>query len=123
MVIPGASPRISSPEREISPQTPIRIMKMNRPSLGAGLCQSSFSGFLQKAKHRFRQGFTLVEVTLAIGVVSFAMIAMLGLLPVGLTTFQEASTLSVRSQIAQALASEVGRTDYANVIGKMNGKE
>jgi uncharacterized protein (TIGR02598 family) len=66
---------------------------------------------------RFRRasGFTLVEISISIGVVAFAMIAMLGLLPVGLTTFQEASTLSVRSQIVQAISNEIARSDSTNI--------
>lgn len=63
--------------------------------------------------------FTLVEVTLALGIVVFAMTAMLGLLPVGLTTFQEAATLSVRSQVVQAVASEIARADSANVTARI----
>lgn len=64
---------------------------------------------------RAQRAFTLVEVSVAIGVVSFAMIAMLGLIPVGLTTFQEASTLSVRAQIVQSITSEIGRSDSAHI--------
>jgi uncharacterized protein (TIGR02598 family) len=62
-----------------------------------------------------RAGFTLVEVTVAIGIVAFAMIGMLGLLPVGLTTFQEASTTSIRAQIVQAITSDIARSDSSNI--------
>ncbi len=39
---------------------------------------------------RNRNGFSLVEVTLAIGVIAFALIALLGLLPVGMKSGAEA---------------------------------
>lgn len=68
--------------------------------------------------NRHLGAFTLVEVSISIGVVAFAMIAMLGLIPVGLTTFQEASTLSVRSQIVQAISNEIARSDSANIQGR-----
>ncbi len=67
----------------------------------------------------FRQNltgaFTLVETVLAIGVVSFAMISILGLIPVGLTTFRSAINVSVESSIANALAGEAQRSDFSNL--------
>ena len=41
---------------------------------------------------------------------------MLGLLPFGLTTFQEASTLSIRSQIVQAVIDKQGNVVDAKVL-------
>lgn len=49
-------------------------------------------------KNRLRMsGFSLIEVVLAIGIVSFALLAVVGLLPVGMK-----STQSAREQIAAA---------------------
>lgn len=58
-------------------------------------------------------GFSLVEVTLAIGIVAFAFVALLGLLPVGLTSFRSALDRSVRSQIVQSLTTQAQQTDFA----------
>ncbi len=61
---------------------------------------------------RFHQGFSLVEIALAIGVVSFAFVALFGLLPSGLNTFRQAMDTSVGAQIAQRMVSELQETDF-----------
>jgi uncharacterized protein (TIGR02598 family) len=68
------------------------------------------------ASDAFRSGFSLVEVTLAIGVIAFAFVALLGLLPVGLRTFHTAMDTSVGSQIAQRVAGELQETDYFTLL-------
>jgi uncharacterized protein (TIGR02598 family) len=60
-------------------------------------------------------GFSLVEVVLAVGVVSFAFVAILGLLPAGMTQFRQAVDLSVCSQIAQRVIIDAQQTDF-NVL-------
>jgi len=60
------------------------------------------------------RGFSLVEIVLAIGIVSFAMVAILGLVPVGLNTYRDAMNFSVESAIAQRLAGDIQRTEFAN---------
>jgi len=62
-----------------------------------------------------RQAFSLIEVVLAIGIVSFAMVSILGLIPVGLITFRNAMDLSVEANIAQRLVGEVQRTEFTNL--------
>lgn len=59
-----------------------------------------------------RRGFSLVEVVLALGICSFAMVAIVGMIPVGLSTFKDAMDTTAQSQIVQTLASEVLLTDY-----------
>src|SRR4051812_37258891 len=49
---------------------------------------------------RQRSGFTLVEVTMAIGIVAFAFLALLALLPAGNVAFRRAIDLAVCGQIA-----------------------
>ena len=61
--------------------------------------------------------FSLVEVTLAIGVVAIAIIPVFGLIPTGLNTFHKAIDASVGSQIAQRLIVEAQQTDFATLIG------
>jgi len=51
--------------------------------------------------------FSLIETTLAIGVVAFALVAMLGLMPVGLTSFRQAMDASTSSRIVQRVTSEL----------------
>jgi uncharacterized protein (TIGR02598 family) len=64
---------------------------------------------------RFPHGFSLIEVTIAMGVVSFALIALFGLLPTGLTTFRSSIDRSVASQIAQNIISQARQTDFSSL--------
>jgi type II secretory pathway pseudopilin PulG len=50
-----------------------------------------------------RFGFSLVEVVLALGVVSFAIVAILGLIPTGLQTSHSSQDETRASQIAQSI--------------------
>jgi uncharacterized protein (TIGR02598 family) len=61
--------------------------------------------------------FSLVEVVLALGICSFAMIGIVGMIPVGLSTFKGAMETTAQAQIVQALASEVLLTDYQTLTG------
>jgi uncharacterized protein (TIGR02598 family) len=64
-----------------------------------------------------RAGFSLVEVTLAIGVVAFAFVALFALLPGGMTTFRRTIELGVCSQIAQQVISDLQQTEFARLVG------
>jgi uncharacterized protein (TIGR02598 family) len=57
------------------------------------------------------RGFSLVEIALALGIMSFSMIALLGLLPLGMTSLRQASNSSTQSQILQYV---VGQAQLAN---------
>lgn len=69
-----------------------------------------------------RGAFSLVEVTLAIGVVAFAFVALVGMLPVGLQTFRRAVDASVGAQIAQRVVNDVQQTDFDLLVGGNTGK-
>jgi uncharacterized protein (TIGR02598 family) len=57
-----------------------------------------------------------VEVTLAIGIIAFAFVAILGLMPVGLSTFRKSMDTSINSQIVQRLINEAQQTDYPKLV-------
>jgi uncharacterized protein (TIGR02598 family) len=59
-----------------------------------------------------RSGFSLVEVVLAVGVISFAFVAILGLLPAGLSQFRQAMDNSIASQIAQRIIMDAQQSDF-----------
>jgi uncharacterized protein (TIGR02598 family) len=59
--------------------------------------------------------FTLVEVTLALGIVAFAFVALLGMIPVGLKTSRKAMEASTGSQIVQRVVAQVKAADYTNL--------
>jgi len=66
---------------------------------------------------RARQtGFSLVEVVLAVGVISFAFVAIMGLLPAGLTQFRQAMDNSVGAQISQRVILECQQTDFDTLV-------
>lgn len=65
-------------------------------------------------------GFSLVEITMAIGIVSFAFVSVLGLLPAGLNTFRKAMDTSVTSQIFQRVVSDVQQTDFSVLTSDSN---
>jgi len=56
---------------------------------------------------RRRHGFTLVECVLAIGVVAFALVSMVGLIPMGLTAFSQALDTSTSSRIVQQIVTDL----------------
>lgn len=73
------------------------------------------------ARNRFRSGgFTLVEVTLAIGIISFAFVAMFGMLPVGLNVSRQAMDTTIEAQIVQQLKTQALQTDFKKLgsLGK-----
>jgi uncharacterized protein (TIGR02598 family) len=61
------------------------------------------------------RGFTLVEVVLCLGVVGFAFVGLLGLLPVGLKTFRTAMDTSAQSQIAQRVATDIQQARFSDL--------
>lgn len=53
------------------------------------------------------RAFSLVEVVLALGIVSFGLVSILGLIPVGLGNFREARKFAIEAGIAQRLAADL----------------
>lgn len=52
---------------------------------------------------------------MAIGIVSFAFVGIIGMLPVGMSTFRQAINATVQSQITQQVIMQVGETSFANL--------
>jgi uncharacterized protein (TIGR02598 family) len=71
---------------------------------------------------RRRKAFTLVETTIAMGIVAFAMVPILGLVPMGLSTFRNAISCTAEAQIVQALSNEILLTDYNLVTTKYSSE-
>jgi len=55
---------------------------------------------------RFRRGFSLVETTMALGILSFAVLTLAPLLGLGLTSARQARDHQVAAQIAETLADQ-----------------
>jgi uncharacterized protein (TIGR02598 family) len=60
-------------------------------------------------------GFSLVEVAMALGIFSFAIVGLVGLIPVSVATHKEAKVSTVLSQIQQRLTAELILTDGAKL--------
>ncbi len=64
--------------------------------------------------------FSLVEVVLALGVTSFALLSMVALIPLGLTEAREASDTTTESQIVQYARNEIEMTPFTNLSAWVN---
>lgn len=65
-------------------------------------------------------GFSLVEVALAVGIAGFALVSLLGLLPIGLNTFRTAMDTSVCAQIAQRVFNDAQQAEFGVLIDAQN---
>ncbi len=74
----------------------------------------------RKTKTSPRAGFSLVEVVLAVGVISFAFVAIMGLIPAGLTQFRQAMDTSVGAQVAQRVIFDAEQTDFNTLVDYTN---
>jgi len=65
-------------------------------------------------KERFTSGFSLVELTLALGIAAFCLIAVFGLLPVGVQTNRNATSQTAATNIMAAVVSDLRATPTFN---------
>jgi len=61
-----------------------------------------------------KKAFTLVEVVLALGIISFALLAVVGLLPVGLKSIKNANENAGAANVLQAIAASVRSATTTN---------
>lgn len=66
----------------------------------------------QSADGRGEHAFSLVEVVLALGIVSFVIVGIMGLLLLGMSTFRRSIDTTVQAQIAQRIISDAQLTDF-----------
>lgn len=71
-------------------------------------------------RRRSERGFSLVEVAIAIGILAVALVALLGLLPGGMTTFRTAMDTSITAQIAQRIMHDLEQAEFSEVIDLAN---
>jgi uncharacterized protein (TIGR02598 family) len=73
------------------------------------------------AHNRRQAAFSLVEVVMALGIAAFCLVALLGLMPVGLKTVRDARGDSLRAEILKSMGNIAQQTDYSllsNLAGK-----
>lgn len=71
--------------------------------------------------NRNSRSFSLVEVTLALGVASLCLVAILGLLPIGLKTNQNASSQTISGNILSAIIADMRATSRAGTTSNQFG--
>jgi uncharacterized protein (TIGR02598 family) len=65
-------------------------------------------------KKRFTSAFSLVEVTLAIGIAAFCLIAVFGLMPIGVQTNRNATSQTAATNIVAAVVADLRATPRGN---------
>lgn len=60
-------------------------------------------------------GFSLVEVTLALGLVAFAVLAIMATIPLGLSTLGDAKDQTVETHILSGLAAKIGTLSFSGL--------
>ncbi len=68
----------------------------------------------------FQHGFSLIEVTIALGVFAFAMIPIIGLVSSGMKSLRGSMDDGVRGEIVRKVVAEAGRVPYTN-LSSFNG--
>jgi uncharacterized protein (TIGR02598 family) len=72
-------------------------------------------------KKRLKSGFSLVEVTLALGIAAFCLIAVFGLLPVGVQTNRNATSQTAATNILAAVVADLRATPLTNATSVQYG--
>ncbi|MEM6886071.1 MAG: Verru_Chthon cassette protein B [Verrucomicrobiota bacterium] len=62
-----------------------------------------------------QQGFSLVEIALAMGILAFGLVTIVGLLPIGLDSFKESQQRTMMQQIGDRMAADVRQTPYDEI--------
>jgi len=66
----------------------------------------------------FSRGFSLVEVTLALGVTAFCLITLFGMLPVGLQINQSSISQTAASSVLSSIAADLRATPKASLTSQ-----
>jgi len=98
---PGTSPPVLS-----SPRLPKSLLPGSRG------CERN-SVLLGKVG---KSAFSLVEVVIALGIASFVLVPLMGLMSVGIDAFRSANDTSIMTQINQRIVSELQQTDFSRLI-------
>ncbi len=64
------------------------------------------------ASRKSARGFSLAEVVIALGITSFALVAMLGVIPVGLQSIKDSVQVTSQAAITETLVANAQRTPW-----------
>jgi uncharacterized protein (TIGR02598 family) len=68
---------------------------------------------------RGRRGFSLVEVMLALGICTFAVVAIMGLLPLALDSAGEALTMARRAKVIQKVSNDLQQAQFSGLAAEI----
>lgn len=66
--------------------------------------------------HRRRAGFTLIEVVLALGLCSFALVSLVSLLPISLNTARNSVEITRKAKLTQQVIAELAQSRFQSLI-------
>ncbi len=81
----------------------------------------TISSLPARARNRRSGAFTLVEVTIAMGICATVLITLLALLPTSLETMRQAAAMSTEARIAESIVGEAQLTDWQKMLDNMDG--
>ncbi|RYD37031.1 MAG: Verru_Chthon cassette protein B [Verrucomicrobiaceae bacterium] len=70
----------------------------------------------------FKGGFTLAEVMIAMGIVASVMVALLGMIPLGVRQVREATNLTISGRIAQEVISNIQQSNWKDIEQTFDAK-
>lgn len=71
--------------------------------------------FAPSPERRNRAAFSIVEIALALGIVGFAFVGLMGLLPAGLATFRAAIDQTNEGRIMESLTAQTQAAEFSNL--------
>jgi len=75
--------------------------------IGSGRLDRAMKAQITKIQRKRCAGFNLVEIAMALAIVSFSCTCLLGLLPASLTAFHQAMGNTIESQIVQSMSNDL----------------
>jgi len=74
------------------------------------------SAGMPSLERRTVKGFSLVESVLALGIVAFAFVGLVGLLPTGMSTFRKSMDISMAAHISQRVFDDLQQSEFDTVL-------
>jgi uncharacterized protein (TIGR02598 family) len=76
----------------------------------------------QASDSKRRSAFSLIEVTISLGIVAFAMVPIIGLVSTGMTSLRHSMDETVRGEIVRKVSGEASRVSYSKLSGEFQDK-
>jgi len=93
-------------------------MKLARSSINRSIRDASHVAS-PLANRSIRQAFSLIEVTIAMGIISFAVTTLVALLPGGLQAVRDSATETSLSAIVRQVRSELNQASFTDVTTQL----